>query len=254
MKTKCIVQSFYRPVISFYDLTLNSGNFNYFITFRFTDENFIVCSGLSETMHIFEIQKRMVSEIGTFDSKKKKRSPNNEVQWGTLQQNDTSKLRSQEKRKLRKLEKKAAENADEIADSLNAVKLNSTDSVKVVASFMKFPNQFRVKNSNGVFFYILQLNYSTILYLTSKELNKEPLDQLQRLLNGSSTVKNGKNDTEEENVQECLHSKLFGDRENVTQLLDQERKWSDFVQFYVADSFFLFCLFIHLTFYFSEKS
>lgn len=90
--------------------------------------------------------------------------------------------------------------------------------------------------------------------MTSKELNKEPLDHLQQLLNAGSAVNNGKGDTDEEKVPEFLHAKLFGDRENVTQLLDQERKWSDFVQFYVADSFFLFCLFIHLTFYFSEKS
>lgn len=93
-----------------------------------SDENFIVCSGLSETMHIFEIEKRLIADIGTFDSKKKKKSPNNEVQWGTLHQNEAAKLRSQEKKKLRKLElqkKKSDENVDEIVNSLNTVNLTA---------------------------------------------------------------------------------------------------------------------------------
>lgn len=78
-------------------------------------------------MHIFEIQKRLVADIGTFENKKKKKkSLTAEVQWGTLYQNEASKLRSQEKKKLRKLEKKAADHMDELTDGLNAVQLHST--------------------------------------------------------------------------------------------------------------------------------
>lgn len=76
-------------------------------------------------MHIFEIQKRLVADIGTFESKKKKKSLTAEVQWGTLYQNEATKLRSQEKKKLRKMEKKAADHLDELVDSLNAVQLQS---------------------------------------------------------------------------------------------------------------------------------
>lgn len=76
-------------------------------------------------MHIFEIQRRLVADIGTFENKKKKRSVNTEVQWGTLYQNDAIKMRTQEKKKLRKLEKKAAENIEELVDGLNAVQLQS---------------------------------------------------------------------------------------------------------------------------------
>lgn len=76
-------------------------------------------------MHIFEIEKRLVADIGTFENKKKKKSLTAEVQWGTLYQNEASKFRSQEKKKLRKLEKKASDNIDELADSLNAVQLQS---------------------------------------------------------------------------------------------------------------------------------
>lgn len=77
-------------------------------------------------MHIFEIQKRLIADIGTFESKKKKRSLTAEVQWGTQYQNDASKMRSQEKKKLRKLEKKAADQMDELTDSLSSVQLQST--------------------------------------------------------------------------------------------------------------------------------
>lgn len=99
----------------------------------FVDENFIICSGLSETLHIFEIQKRLVSDIGPFDTKKKKKTTNNDatVQWGTLYQNEASKLRSQEKKKLRRMEKKVAENVDEITNDLNAVKITPAP-VKVI--------------------------------------------------------------------------------------------------------------------------
>lgn len=94
-------------------------------------------------MHIFEIQKRLVTDVGTFDSKAKKKSANSEVQWGTLYQNEAAKLRSQEIKKLRKLEKKEADGkVDEIADKLNAVALNLAPPVKVFA-----PNQ---SNSNLV--------------------------------------------------------------------------------------------------------
>lgn len=91
------------------------------------DENFIVCSGISETMHIFEIQKRLVASIGKCENKKKKKSLSTEVQWATLYQNEASKLRTQEKKKLRKLEKKASDHHadDELSSSLNAIQLNS---------------------------------------------------------------------------------------------------------------------------------
>lgn len=132
MKIKCIVPPFCQPVSFEYEFESDIKN-SIFTNELFSDENFIVCSGLSETMHIFEIKKRLVSDIGAFDNKKKKKSPNSEVQWGTPYQNEASKLRSQEKKKLRKLEqqkKKSTENVDEIADSLNAVQL-STAPVKV---------------------------------------------------------------------------------------------------------------------------
>lgn len=78
-------------------------------------------------MHIFEIEKRLVADIGSFENKKKKKSLTaDDMQWGTLYQNEASKLRTQEKNKLRKLEKKAVHNIDELTEGLNAVQLHST--------------------------------------------------------------------------------------------------------------------------------
>lgn len=82
-----------------------------------------------------------------------------------------------------------------------------------------------------------QLNHTTILYLTSKELNKEPLDHLQRLLQNSSTP-NENGDTNK--THKLLHTKLFGDREEVVEVLTDECKdpfhliiWSIFLKRYV---------------------
>lgn len=81
-------------------------------------------------MHTFKIDDRLVAKVGAHDGKSKKKTFNGEVQWGSLLQNDASKLRAQEKKNLKKLEKKAAEGVDEIADRLKAVNV-SQSSVKV---------------------------------------------------------------------------------------------------------------------------
>lgn len=82
----------------------------------------------------------------------------------------------------------------------------------------------RSRNIKCVFHF--QLNYTTILYLTSKELNKEPLDHLQRLLNNSSAANDGAGD-DKKKVHEFLHAKLFGNRDDVTQLLNDECKLNE---------------------------
>lgn len=94
----------------------------------------MICSGQSETMHIFEITKRLVENIGKFESKKKKISFNNEIQWGTQYQNEASKLQSQEKKRLRQIERKSTENSYETADTLDASKLSSIP-IKVFQEF-----------------------------------------------------------------------------------------------------------------------
>lgn len=79
---------------------------------------------------MFRIDDRLVTKVGAYDSKNKKKAFNSEVQWATLYQNDATKMRAQEKKKLRKMEKKATGNGDEISDRLNAVNM-SPSPVKV---------------------------------------------------------------------------------------------------------------------------
>lgn len=182
-------------------------------------------------MHIFDIRKRLIADIGPFDANKKKKTPTNDIQWGTPCHNDASTLRTKEKKKLRKLEKKSNEMVDEIADGLNAVTLVAPP-IKVCIQFLQnfvYRLILLIRNENlfnsNCFFFCLQLNHTTILYLTNKELNKEPLNHLQRLLT-KSEHKNGDGDTgsHDEADGSFLHGKLFGDRETVAQLLNDERK------------------------------
>lgn len=70
-----------------------------------TDENFVLCSGQSETVHIFDVREHLVEKIGEFKAKNKKKSPLVDVSWGTLLQTDVVKLKMQEKKKLKKLAK-----------------------------------------------------------------------------------------------------------------------------------------------------
>lgn len=98
------------------------------------DENFVLAGGQAETMHMFDIRKRLVVNVGSPNSKRKKVTPfNPEVQWATQNQNGANKLRTQEKKKLRKMEKKnrSGEAVDEIADTLSSVSLSSAAPVKV---------------------------------------------------------------------------------------------------------------------------
>lgn len=85
-------------------------------------------------MHIFKIDQRLVTNVGTFENKKKKKSFISETKWGTLYQNEATKLQKQEKKKLRQFEKKAQDDVANISDSLGAVKL-TTSPLKVFQSY-----------------------------------------------------------------------------------------------------------------------
>lgn len=67
-----------------------------------------------------------------------------------------------------------------------------------------------------------QLNYTTILYLTNKELNKESLTHLENLLREQSTNNDNESATQSNHF---LNGQLFGDRECVQQLLNTECKF-----------------------------
>lgn len=143
---------------------------------------------------MFDVRKRSVTDIGQFNGKKKKK-PSNDIQWAVLHQNDVAKLRSQEKNKLRKLEKKSSS----VEPTENAI-------AAATAATMTPPT--------------VQLNYTTVLYLTNKELNKEPLKHLEKMLEGPSTSEGSVS------TDEFLNGKLFGTRDDVQELLMDECKFT----------------------------
>lgn len=58
-------------------------------------------------MFIFDVNERLVMNIGEWvEGKKKKKSLNTSIEYATKSETEASKLRDQEKKKLRKLEKK----------------------------------------------------------------------------------------------------------------------------------------------------
>lgn len=64
-------------------------------------------------------------------------------------------------------------------------------------------------------------------------MNKDPLNHLERLLKDSlNTNDRSDNDNIDENDHGFLHGKLFGDRESVAQLLNDERKLKMMSQLY----------------------
>lgn len=88
-----------------------------------TDENFILCSGKSETMHVFDVRKHLVEDVGECKGKMKKK--HFDIKWATCQHTSVGKLQQQEKKKLRNLERKEQNNkekntSDEIDSTIQA--------------------------------------------------------------------------------------------------------------------------------------
>lgn len=100
-----------------------------------TDENFVLCSGKSETAHIFDVRQHLVDNVGEFKAKNKKKPSQGEIQWAELHQTDVPMMKEREKKRLRKLEKQMAQAAttategddvEAITHALNDVALESS--------------------------------------------------------------------------------------------------------------------------------
>lgn len=74
-----------------------------------TDENYVLCSGQSETAHIFDVRQHLVENVGEFTAKNKKKSSLVDVAWATLHQIDVVKMKNQEKKKVKKMAKQIAQ-------------------------------------------------------------------------------------------------------------------------------------------------
>lgn len=93
-------------------------------------------------MHMFDIRERLVAKIGEIDCKKRKKPSDKDIEWATRNNTSSSKLREQEKKKLRKLEKKQKE--PQIERDGDTMKLPTTYKVKHIARSRK--NKLRFIN------------------------------------------------------------------------------------------------------------
>lgn len=131
-----------------------------------TDENYVICSGQSETIHIFDIHQHLVETVGEFKvAKNKKKSTVTDVTWATLHQTDVPKMKVQEKKKLRKLEKQltqstavaatsAKEGVETITNALEIVSLETPYKVWIYAEILnRIPSHFNVLISFPVEFH-----------------------------------------------------------------------------------------------------
>lgn len=115
-----------------------------------TDENYVICSGHSETLHIFDVRQHLVEIVGEFKAKNIKKKPSlADACWATLNQTDVLKMKVQEKKKLKKLEKQLAqstsagveaEDVETITTALESVSLESAYKVRPCGQFFKSPS------------------------------------------------------------------------------------------------------------------
>lgn len=176
-----------------------------------TDENYVICSGQSETVHIFDVRQHMVADVGEFKAKTKKKSTLADVNWATLHQTDVPKMKLQEKKKLRKLEKGLEQSTTAVAEDGMKTITNALESVSLETSYKVCECVCACEFAANLIAILLtsfQLNFTTIFHLTNKELNKEPLKCLEHVLTGDAS--------------DVLHTKLFSSREDVQQLLKIE--------------------------------
>lgn len=87
-----------------------------------TDENYVMSSGQSETVHIFDVREHLVENVGDFKAKNKRKSAQADINWATLHQTDVPKMKVQEKKKLKKLEKQLSQSTTAVTDGVETIR------------------------------------------------------------------------------------------------------------------------------------
>ncbi|XP_037035514.1 protein rigor mortis [Bradysia coprophila] len=155
------------------------------------DENFVICSGYNESLFMFDTRNRMDEWI----AKPVKDKPD-DLKWAVAELTDSQQLLSLEKKLNRKVARKVRRSeVAKLADGLQNVELDSPpiDTVK------------REPIIN------LELNRTTVLYLSNKEFNKSGIEILNELLLEPDDPTYG-----------SLHRLLFSGKEEARQLLEIE--------------------------------
>ncbi len=127
-----------------------------------------------------------------------------DLKWAMVDPTDTQQLLSIEKKVNRKTARKIRRNEiSKLADGLKDIELEptTTDTIKQPA----------VVN--------MELNHTTVLYLSSKEFNKNGIEILSEMIFEQDT------DADDNQSNRSLHRLLFAGKDEVKQLLDIERKF-----------------------------
>lgn len=113
-------------------------------TFLPTDENYVICSGKTETVHMFDVRQHLVENIGPLVPKKLSSKPKRgEISWATLHQTDVLKKKEQEKKKLRKLEKVRLSSSPEAAAATTSTD-GDVDNVTAALGSVKLETSYKV--------------------------------------------------------------------------------------------------------------
>lgn len=132
-----------------------------------------------------------------------------DLKWAVVELTDAQQLISLEKKVNRKTARKVRRGElSKLSDGLRDVALNekTNESIKPIVN--------------------MELNHTTVLYLSHKEFNKKGIEILQDLIL-----------EEDDQPNQSLHRLLFSGKDEAKQLLDIERKHFEFAEWLVKNNF-----------------
>ncbi|TMW41012.1 hypothetical protein DOY81_013908, partial [Sarcophaga bullata] len=179
-----------------------------------TDEEVIVCSGKSAALEFIDMR---VEKTESSSGKSKRSNPRtlDTVQWATkaLTRND-AKSHSVDK-KLNRRVAKTPENNLQIVENkvVSDVKAENACSNAEEVSTMLEKLHFQKSDTSLNKTSIYMKNPLTLLYLTTKEINKDPLELMFSILSSSKANEN-----------KSLSIKLYGTKAEAKELLTEELK------------------------------
>uniref|UniRef100_W8BGC4 Protein rigor mortis n=1 Tax=Ceratitis capitata TaxID=7213 RepID=W8BGC4_CERCA len=195
-----------------------------------TDEQIVMCAGKSTSLEMFDMRLEQTTMYKAGKYTHFNSHPLDEVKWASKipARIEAKPLTAAEKRRAKRAivggteiqaangDAGSAENGAEVVEKLGALKLSDNDTVGVKKEEEnQVPTEQQVAKANDAktltAISVFLKNPTTLLNLTTKELNKDVLEKLNMVLNntGSKTL---------------LCPKLFGTKSDAQQLLAEELK------------------------------
>lgn len=192
-------------------------------TFWPKDENFVICSGFNESLYMFDTRNRMdewickyetcrcaffVSHNLYFYTAKPLKEKPDDLKWAVAELTDAQQLISLERKVNRKTARQIRRSGmSKASDCLKDVELD--EKTNDITKHEPIVN--------------MELNHTTVLYLSHKEFNKKGIEILKDMIF-----------EEDDQPNHSLHRLLFSGKDETKQLLDIECKCFEFRVFLVA--------------------